>query len=146
MSMLHRFRYADVAELADAHGSGPCESNFMQVQLLSSAPEKTRTGYLVPVRVFNFGHTIRLLQNYVPGIFGITSNSTGFLLRCLWFFPLPFAHAPLLTCQGSFDTILDKRGSPLAVNLGSFKKKPSRCYAWRLFLFVYCRNYYQYCH
>ena len=31
-------RIADVAELADAHGSGPCESNFMQVQVLSSAP------------------------------------------------------------------------------------------------------------
>ncbi len=30
--------YADVAELADAHGSGPCESNFMQVQVLLSAP------------------------------------------------------------------------------------------------------------
>lgn|GEM_PF-5043130 len=28
---------ADVAELADAHGSGPCESNFMQVQVLLSA-------------------------------------------------------------------------------------------------------------
>ena len=28
-----------MAELADAHGSGPCESNFMQVQLLSSAPK-----------------------------------------------------------------------------------------------------------
>ena len=25
--------------MADAHGSGPCESNFMQVQLLSSAPK-----------------------------------------------------------------------------------------------------------
>ena len=25
--------YADVAELADAHGSGPCESDFMQVQV-----------------------------------------------------------------------------------------------------------------
>ena len=24
---------ADVAELADAHGSGPCEGNFMQVQV-----------------------------------------------------------------------------------------------------------------
>ncbi len=29
-----------MAELADAHGSGPCESNFMQVQVLSSAPNK----------------------------------------------------------------------------------------------------------
>ena len=27
-----------MAELADAHGSGPCESNFMEVQVLLSAP------------------------------------------------------------------------------------------------------------
>ena len=32
--------YADMAELADAHGSGPCESNFMQVQVLLPAPKK----------------------------------------------------------------------------------------------------------
>ena len=30
-----------MAELADAHGSGPCESNFMQVQVLLPAPNKT---------------------------------------------------------------------------------------------------------
>ena len=30
-----------MAELADAHGSGPCESNFMQVQVLLSAPKKS---------------------------------------------------------------------------------------------------------
>ena len=29
-----------MAELADAHGSGPCEGNFMQVQVLLSAPKK----------------------------------------------------------------------------------------------------------
>ena len=29
-----------MAELADAHGSGPCESNFMEVQVLLSAPNK----------------------------------------------------------------------------------------------------------
>ena len=33
------FIYAGMAELADAHGSGPCESNFMQVQLLLPAPK-----------------------------------------------------------------------------------------------------------
>ena len=33
------FINADMAELADAHGSGPCESNFMQVQVLLSAPK-----------------------------------------------------------------------------------------------------------
>ncbi len=27
-----------MAELADAHGSGPCESNFMHVQVMLSAP------------------------------------------------------------------------------------------------------------
>ena len=40
-----------MAELADAHGSGPCESNFMQVQVLLPAP----------VRVFitdlSYGHS-----------------------------------------------------------------------------------------
>ena len=29
-----------MAELADAYGSGPYESNFMQVQVLLSAPTK----------------------------------------------------------------------------------------------------------
>ncbi len=29
-----------MAELADAHGSGPCESNFMQVQVLLPAPRE----------------------------------------------------------------------------------------------------------
>lgn len=29
-----------MAELADAHGSGPCESNLMQVQVLLSASKK----------------------------------------------------------------------------------------------------------
>ena len=34
---------ADMAELADAHGSGPCEGNFMEVRILLSAPIKTRS-------------------------------------------------------------------------------------------------------
>ena len=29
-----------MAESADAHGSGPCESNFMEVQVLLSAPDR----------------------------------------------------------------------------------------------------------
>ena len=33
---------AGMAELADAHGSGPCESNFMQVQVLLPAPKTAR--------------------------------------------------------------------------------------------------------
>ncbi len=32
-----------MAELADAHGSGPCESNFMQVQVLLPAPDKKKS-------------------------------------------------------------------------------------------------------
>ena len=32
------YRNADMAELADAHGSGPCVSNDMEVQVLLSAP------------------------------------------------------------------------------------------------------------
>ena len=30
--------YADMAELADAHGSGPCRSNSVEVRILLSAP------------------------------------------------------------------------------------------------------------
>ena len=31
-----------MAELADAHGSGPCESNLMEVQVLLAAPSSRR--------------------------------------------------------------------------------------------------------
>ena len=31
--------YADMAELADAHGSGPCGSNIVEVRILLSAPQ-----------------------------------------------------------------------------------------------------------
>ncbi len=37
-----------MAELADAHGSGPCESNFMQVQVLLPAPNGINPN-LVPI-------------------------------------------------------------------------------------------------
>ena len=37
-----------MAELADAHGSGPCESDFMQVQVLLSAPN-SRNPNPVPI-------------------------------------------------------------------------------------------------
>lgn len=36
-----------MAELADAHGSGPCESNFMQVQVLLPAPTENLEKSLV---------------------------------------------------------------------------------------------------
>ena len=32
-----------MAELADAHGSGPCEGNFMEVRILLSAPIQTQS-------------------------------------------------------------------------------------------------------
>ncbi len=56
--------YADMAELADAHGSGPCESNFMEVQVLLSAPEKTT----VIDRLLSFFHRYKSLRDfrYVP--------------------------------------------------------------------------------
>ena len=40
--------YAAMAELADAHGSGPCESNLMEVQVLLAAPN-SRNPNLVPI-------------------------------------------------------------------------------------------------
>ncbi len=44
-------RNADMAELADAYGSGPYESNFMQVQVLLSAPNRNE---LHSFRFFSF--------------------------------------------------------------------------------------------
>lgn len=40
-----------MAELADAHGSGPCESNFMQVQVLFPAPNQYN-----PNQIFQIGN------------------------------------------------------------------------------------------
>ena len=37
---MDELKYAGMAELADAYGSGPYESNFMQVQVLLPAPRK----------------------------------------------------------------------------------------------------------
>ena len=37
-----------MAELADAHGSGPCESNFMGVEVSQGAPN-CRNPNLVPI-------------------------------------------------------------------------------------------------
>ena len=37
-----------MAELADAHGSGPCESNFMEVQVLLAAP-KFENPNIIPI-------------------------------------------------------------------------------------------------
>jgi hypothetical protein len=35
---LRSSHHADVAELVDAHGSGPCPGNWVEVRVLSSAP------------------------------------------------------------------------------------------------------------
>jgi hypothetical protein len=35
---MYLIKRADVAELADAHGSGPCSRKGVEVQVLSSAP------------------------------------------------------------------------------------------------------------
>ena len=45
-----------MAELADAYGSGPYESNFMQVQVLLPAPN-SRNPNLTPVGA-GFGFTV----------------------------------------------------------------------------------------
>ena len=37
-----RTRFAEMAELADAHGSGPCDSNIMRVQVPFPASQKYR--------------------------------------------------------------------------------------------------------
>ena len=46
--------YADMAELADAHGSGPCEGSFMKVRILLSAPKiakpRKKRGFVLPCR------------------------------------------------------------------------------------------------
>jgi hypothetical protein len=38
---------ADVAELADAHGSGPCSRKGVEVQVLSSAPKSSFVSFLL---------------------------------------------------------------------------------------------------
>ena len=38
----YKTKYADMAELADAYGSGPYESDFMQVRPLLSAPKRSK--------------------------------------------------------------------------------------------------------
>jgi len=56
--------FAPLAELADAHGSGPCESNFMGVQVSQGAPKskKIRTLYqMVEGSDFYYIFTIKIL-------------------------------------------------------------------------------------
>ena len=49
---LQNFILAGMAELADAHGSGPCESNFMQVQVLLPAPYFKGVPFGTPLKYF----------------------------------------------------------------------------------------------
>ena len=51
-------KYAEVAELADAHGSGPCDSNIMRVQVPSSA----QIQYLFVKRVQRFLFSVLFLK------------------------------------------------------------------------------------
>ncbi len=48
-----------MAELADAHGSGPCESNFMQVQVLLPAPRRGEPFWLAVICYTNHGFARR---------------------------------------------------------------------------------------
>ena len=53
--------YADMAELADAHGSGPCDRKVMEVQVLLSAPNHSKTNHFVIgdcFRIVSFGIVI----------------------------------------------------------------------------------------
>ena len=54
---------ADVAELADAHGSGPCESNFMGVQVPSSAPKNQYSIWSAGFFFIDMGLEGRVLEN-----------------------------------------------------------------------------------
>ncbi len=52
-------RSADMAELADAHGSGPCEGSFMKVRILLSAPKMLnfqRKRHLIQGAFFHAGN------------------------------------------------------------------------------------------
>ena len=56
-----------MAELADAHGSGPCESNFMEVRILSPAPHReseTTPFFLYGDIVFSLFLWYNLSTNY----------------------------------------------------------------------------------
>ena len=41
-----------MAELVDAHGSGPCERKFLQVRLLLSAPNKNESYDTIDIATF----------------------------------------------------------------------------------------------
>ena len=52
-----------MAELADAHGSGPCESNFMQVQVLLPAPKTARL--YRAVLLYMYKNQVKIVRNHL---------------------------------------------------------------------------------
>ncbi len=73
------FINADMAELADAHGSGPCESNFMQVQVLLSAPKKPDfIGLFAILGIKNVGRRVRYAREFVGCFRQIQSSEFGY--------------------------------------------------------------------
>ncbi len=73
-----------MAELADAHGSGPCESNFMQVQVLLPAPKNPSlvTWIFLSIAKQRYIVTARSVV-YIISPFGAVSHhgKRAFLLR-----------------------------------------------------------------
>ena len=55
--------FAGMAELADAHGSGPCESNFMQVQVLLPAPKTAR--FYRAVLLYMHKNQVKIVRNHL---------------------------------------------------------------------------------
>ena len=64
-----------MAELADAHGSGPCERKFLQVQVLLSAPVRNivlyvmlfcndKHGIFVVYKIFIYTYYAKIIVRY----------------------------------------------------------------------------------
>ena len=62
----HPPNFAGMAELADAHGSGPCEGDFMQVQVLFPAPNSVVLEHLIcrKTTLFVYVHFRWLSRNF----------------------------------------------------------------------------------
>ena len=75
-----------MAELADAHGSGPCESNLMEVQVLLSAPNSKNPnlvpigegfGFLIYLDYPNFNSKFKLVESTC-----IIPSASAFVFIC----------------------------------------------------------------
>ncbi len=67
-----------MAELADAHGSGPCESNFMEVRVLLPAPttlENLEISMSLGFRGFLF------VKNSTPLVYTVFYQKNGSRVR-----------------------------------------------------------------